>query len=124
MIKTTKNINKFKGYDKTVAKCHLHNFGIIYYYDGINEPLEVEEVLEILDKEDEKMKRYHMNLTNARQKAEAWYYSCLNQLEIDDPYSCQFLIDELARAYMYNEDVEDVEQDMYDYLKKEYKKED
>ena len=42
-IRTTKEIDKFSGYDRTLAICHMDNFGIIYF-DEYNMPLEIEEV--------------------------------------------------------------------------------
>ena len=35
-------------YDQELAKCHIANYGHIYYYTETNEPLDVEEVENIL----------------------------------------------------------------------------
>ena len=48
MIKKTKDLSLFTGYDLVLAKCHMSNWGVVYYYADTLEPLEVEEVIEIL----------------------------------------------------------------------------
>lgn len=49
-MKTTKDLSKFKGYDLSVAKCHLENWGVIYL-DEYGLPLDVEEVIYMLEEE-------------------------------------------------------------------------
>ena len=47
-IKTTMDVEQFKGYAKSVATCHMDNWGKIFV-DEYNQPLEVEEVSELLE---------------------------------------------------------------------------
>lgn len=47
-MKTTKDLSKFKGYDLTVAQCHMDNWGVIYL-DEYGCPLEVEDVICMLE---------------------------------------------------------------------------
>ena len=47
-MKTTTNIEQFKGYDRTVAECHISNWGTIYL-DEYDMPMEVEDVLYMLE---------------------------------------------------------------------------
>lgn len=49
-MKTTNNINQFKGYDKVVAECHLENWGVIYL-DEYEQPMEVEDVINMMEGE-------------------------------------------------------------------------
>ena len=49
-MKTTTNINQFKGYDRVVAECHMSNWGVIYL-DEYGCPMEVEEVIYMLEEE-------------------------------------------------------------------------
>lgn len=48
-IEITNNINIFHGYDKELAKCHIINYGCIYYYVHTKEPLEIEDLENVLD---------------------------------------------------------------------------
>lgn len=45
MIKTTTDLSKFKGYDLSVAKCHISNWGKVFIDDEYGQPLEVEDVI-------------------------------------------------------------------------------
>ena len=47
-MKTTKDLTKFKGYDLSVAQCHMANWGIIYL-DEYGLPMEVEDVCYMLE---------------------------------------------------------------------------
>lgn len=47
-MKTTMDINQFKGYDKSVAQCHLDNWGIIYL-DEYGSPMDVEDVIYMME---------------------------------------------------------------------------
>lgn len=49
-MKTTK-INNFKGYFKTLAECHLANWGVIYLDEEFSQPLEVEDVIYMLEED-------------------------------------------------------------------------
>lgn len=44
-MKTTTNIEQFTGYNKTLAQCHMDNWGIIFIDDEYNEPMEIEDVI-------------------------------------------------------------------------------
>ena len=46
-MKTIIDLSGFVGYDLTVAKCHLSNWGVIYL-DEYGCPMDVEEVMEML----------------------------------------------------------------------------
>lgn len=47
-MKTTKDLTQFKGYDLSVAECHIANWGVIYL-DEYDKPMEVEDVIYILE---------------------------------------------------------------------------
>lgn len=47
-MKTTKDLTLFKGYDLSVAKCHMANWDIIYL-DEYEKPMEVEDVIYMLE---------------------------------------------------------------------------
>lgn len=48
-MNTTTTIDPaWSDYDKTVATCHLHNWGVIYL-DEYEQPIDVEEVCYLLD---------------------------------------------------------------------------
>lgn len=44
MIRTTTDLEQFKGYNLSVAKCHMANWGKVFI-DEYNEPIEVEDVI-------------------------------------------------------------------------------
>lgn len=46
-MKTTKDLNKFNGYDKVVAQCHIENWGVIYL-DEYGCPMDIEDVINML----------------------------------------------------------------------------
>lgn len=43
-MKTTTDLSQFKGYDLSVAKCHIANFGKVFL-DEYNMPMDVEDVI-------------------------------------------------------------------------------
>lgn len=43
-MKTTTNIEQFTGYNKTLAICHMENWGKIFL-DEYNEPMSIEDVI-------------------------------------------------------------------------------
>ena len=45
---TTKDLSRFTGYDLSLAKCHLNNWGVIYL-DEYGSPIEIEDVIEQFD---------------------------------------------------------------------------
>ena len=49
-VEITTDLSLIRGneYDQELAKCHIANYGHIYYYTETNEPLDVEEVENIL----------------------------------------------------------------------------
>lgn len=48
-MKRTKDIERFSGYNRTLAECHLHNWGVIILDDEYEQPLEVEEALHVIE---------------------------------------------------------------------------
>jgi hypothetical protein len=49
-ISVTKDLEKFSGsYDRTIAQIQLDEFGKIYYYKKFLEPVELEDLYNILD---------------------------------------------------------------------------
>lgn len=49
---TTTNLEKFKGYDRALAQCHLDNWGIIYL-DEYAAPMEIEDVINVMEDEEQ-----------------------------------------------------------------------
>ena len=43
-MKTTTDLTRFKGYDLSLAKCHMANWGVIYLDDEYEQPIEIEEL--------------------------------------------------------------------------------
>ena len=46
-VKNTTNLSKFKGYDLSLAQCHIANWGKVYT-DEYGEPMEIEDVVDML----------------------------------------------------------------------------
>ena len=44
-MRTTTDLRRFKGYDLTVAKCHMSNWGKVFLDEEYGQPLEVEDVI-------------------------------------------------------------------------------
>lgn len=49
-MRTIKDLTQFKGYDLVVAQCHLENWGVVYL-DEYGKPMEVEDVVYMLEEE-------------------------------------------------------------------------
>ena len=47
-MRTTNDLSKFTGYNRVLAQCHLDNWGVVYM-DEYGEPLEVEDVLYMIE---------------------------------------------------------------------------
>ena len=43
MMKITTDLERFKGYDRSLAECHMANWGIIYL-DEYLQPMEIEDI--------------------------------------------------------------------------------
>lgn len=48
-MKTTTNVEQFKGYDRVLAQCHMNNWGKVFIDDEYNQPMEVEDVINELE---------------------------------------------------------------------------
>lgn len=47
-MRTTTNIELFKGYDRSLAICHIDNWGKIFL-DEYGQPMEIEDVLNMIE---------------------------------------------------------------------------
>lgn len=55
-LKNTTDLSKFKGYDLSSAQCHIANLGKVYT-DEYGEPMEVEDVADMLARQKENVQK-------------------------------------------------------------------